>query len=162
MAAGKPNPFKVLSSDDPPADEVEDVVDLGSDSESDEDADVIYDDDDENLALVFAETEKGLKALKAISSQVVDDFDDDWESSEEYRERAKADWLIFAGELPKKKFPYESSANAHLPLMLENITRVTSRAYSELFGDWTKVMNVTGVGGDDDAVADLLSRHGNW
>lgn len=121
-----------------------------------------YDDDDPNLALVFSKSVDGIATLKDVSKQVLEDFEDAWESTEDYRERAASNWALFAGELPKKSYPYENSANAHLPLMLENTTRIHTRAYSELFGDWTRTFNVLGIGPDDDSVAQILSRHGNW
>lgn len=121
-----------------------------------------FDDDDPNLCFVFAESEEGLKFLEKASKQVLEDFEDAWESSKEYRERAGDDWRMFAGELPKKSWPFEKSANAHLPLMLENISRIAFRAQAELFGDWNHVFDVLGVGPDDDNIAQLLTRHGNW
>lgn len=55
-----------------------------------------------------------------------------------------------------------NSANPHLPLMLENLSRLCFRATGELFGDWSNVFGVTPVGPDDDNVAEILSKHGNW
>jgi hypothetical protein len=121
-----------------------------------------FDERDPNLAFEFSKTEKGRDTLKRLSSQVIEDFDADWEASSEYRERMARDFRIFAGELPKKEFPFDKSANAHLPLMLENITRIAHRAEAELFGDWRHVFDVMGIGPDDDEVAQILTRHGNW
>lgn len=123
---------------------------------------ISYEDDDPNLVEVFMDSEEGQEALADISKQVLEDFDAAWESAEEYRKRNADDWRLFAGELPKKQYPYENSANAHLPLMLENINRLSTRAYSELFGDWSKVFSVSRVGPNDDNIAEILSRHGNW
>lgn len=143
---------------DPDADIEVDLEDDGKPKE----AALEYSDDEENLVPVFMATEKGKKALKEISKQVIEDFDAMWEGNEEYRMRMADDWKIFAGQLPKKTFPWDKSANAHLPLMLENINRVTTRAYHELFGDWRNVIQVQRVGPDDDNVAAILSRHVNW
>lgn len=137
---------------------------LDDDGESLEEP-IVYpgpDDDEQNLAAVFMAHPDGKEALAKISKQVITDFDDDWEATEEYRQRMADDWKLFAGELPKKEWPYDKSANAHLPLMLENITRISTRMYAELFGDWSRVFDVLSEGPDDDNIAAILTRHGNW
>ncbi len=123
-----------------------------------------YSEDEPNLVPTFVKSEVGKEWLKKIARRVREDFDADFESSQEYRQRFANDFKIFAGELPKKDFPYKSSANAHLPYMLENISRLQFRASAELFGDWKQPFGVVRVGTtpEEDEIVDVLTVHGNW
>lgn len=139
----------------------EDEVEL--DAEGNEvEGDFFYDEDDPNLVKAFLEHSEGRKALKDIAQKVVADFDSAWESTEEYRERMGADWKLFSGELPEKDWPFENAANAHVPIMLENISRLTARVEHEIFGNYTNIMGVMPTGPDDEQEADVLTLHGNW
>lgn len=115
-----------------------------------------------NIVVEWEGSELGIEALKAVAEEVTTNFDSMWESNAERREQEAKDWRIFAGDLPKKTFPYENCANVHIPQMFENITRLQMRAMGELFGDWKEVFGVQPVGPDDDESAELLSHHGNW
>lgn len=121
-----------------------------------------YDEDSLNLAEDFDKHPDGQKAIKKLAQKIVDEFDSDWESCEVWRERNAADWKLFAGDLPTKDFPYKDAANVHVPIMLENLTRVWFRMDGELFGDKSNVFGVSSMGPQDDAQANLLSMHGNW
>lgn len=121
-----------------------------------------YEDDSPNLVPVFAESEAGIKVLKQISDDIITDFEEAWKNTEEYRQRQASDWSLFAGELPPKAFPFDGCANVHIPISLENISRLVFRATAELFGDWTNVFGVMPTGPDDTELAELLSAHGNW
>jgi len=125
-------------------------------------AELVYDEAAPNLVETFASTEKGRKALKRLADQVRKDFDAAWSGAEAYRERIANDFKIFTGDLPKKSFPFEDSANANVPIMLETLSRVTARSSSELFGDWTNVFSVLPMTPDDEQLAYLLTKHGNW
>lgn len=121
-----------------------------------------YDDMAPNLVPVFRKSEKGKAALKRIITKVIDDFQSAFDSCQAYRERHAADWKLFAGELPPKSGPFADSANPHVPIMLENITRLSFRIQAELFGDWTNVFGVAPTGPDDQDQAEILTLHGNW
>lgn len=136
--------------------------DQDSPEEEQEEQSIVYDEDALNLVPAFKASEEGKRYLKRISNKVDSDFENDWESSSAYRERQANDWKLFAGDLPPKDFPFTDAANPHLPLMLENLSRLCFRATGELFGDWSNVFGVTPVGPDDDNVAEILSKHGNW
>ncbi len=143
--------------------DTDDTVEIDtSPQKDDEEPAIVYDEDALNLVEAFKETEEGRKYLKRISSKVDSDFQADWDASDEYRQRAKDDWKLFAGDLPPKDFPFEDSANPHLPIMLENTSRLCFRLTGELFGDWSSVFGVAPVGPDDDDAAEILTRHGNW
>lgn len=122
----------------------------------------MYDEDELNLVPIFAETKQGKEYLKRISDKVSSDFAADWESSSEYRDRRKRDWKIFAGDLPPKNFPFKDAANPHIPLMLENLSRLCFRATGELFGDWQTILSAVPLGADDENVCNFVTRHMNW
>lgn len=138
-----------------PVDAAEEPVDPG-------DLPFTYDDEQDNLVRTFEEHPDGVKALKKIADKVVRDFEEAKDSSQEYRERLAADWKLFAGELPKKAWPWEDCANQHVPIMMENLTRLISRVMAELFGDWSHVFGYYPVGKGGEAMATALTKHGNW
>lgn len=137
---------------------------LGSLSEDEEELDVpfSYDEESPNLVAEFEASDEGKDELKKIAEKVKKDFEDARSSSEEYRERIAADYRVFAGELPEKDFPFKDCANAHVPIMLENISRLTMRVQSELFGDYSNVFSVVSASQQDDMVTRILTIHGNW
>jgi hypothetical protein len=122
----------------------------------------VYDEKIENLVPVFESHPDGKKWLIKAGSDIIKKFDSGFSSTQEYRERFADMWRIFAGELKPKEGPMKDASNAHLPVMMENISRLTNRAFGELFGDWSNVFNYLPNGPDDDAVASALSLHGNW
>lgn len=123
---------------------------------------IVYDEDSLNLVEAFKMTEEGKRYLRRIANKVYNDYQSDWDSSEQYRKRQADDWRLFAGDLPAKDFPFKDSANPHLPIYLENTSRLVFRLTGELFQDWTNVFGVLPTGPDDDNVAEILSKHGNW
>jgi hypothetical protein len=137
-------------------------VELDKDADAKEEVVIQYDEDATNLVPVFAETKEGKEYLKRISEKVSNDFQADWDSTSEYRDRRKADWKIFAGDLPPKDFPFKDAANPHVPLMLENLSRLCFRATGELFGDWQTILSAVPMGADDENVAQFVTRHMNW
>lgn len=139
----------------------EDVV-VEDDVEEKEKPSFSYDIEAPNLVEEFVRHPKGRLELKRLADEFAENFDDAWASSEEYRERRAEEWKFFAGTLDKKKFPFEGCANGHVPIMMENISRIVTRAYGELFPDRNNVFGVVPVGPDDEDIAQALSVHGNW
>lgn len=141
-------------------------VEVGADIDNDDEAEepFVYSEDAANLVDQFAAHPDGREALRKISEEVRRNFDSDWESSDEYRQRIAEDWRIFSGELPAKEWPWKDCSNAHVPIMIENISRNSMRMYAELFGDWQNVFGVSPVGSTEAAQqeAEILSAHGNW
>lgn len=123
-----------------------------------------YNEESNNLVIDFMEHEEGRAALRDIADKVRNDFDSALESSATYRARTSEDWKLYIGELEGKNFPYEECANMHVPIMLENISRLSARIIAELFGDWTTVFGVAPLGSSqaDEEFADVLTLHGNW
>jgi hypothetical protein len=123
---------------------------------------LVYDEDAPNLVEAFEDHEDGRKALKDIAQYVTQTFESAWEGSERQREDRAKDWRIFIGDLPKKDAPFEHAANMHVPIMLENLSRLVFRSAGELFGDWSNVFGVVPLGPEDVHQAEILSKHGNW
>lgn len=121
-----------------------------------------YDEESLNLVRDFRGNKLGEEFLKRISNAVITVFDDAWSATEEYRQRMADDWRIFACELPPKDYPWKGSANPHIPIMIENISRLVLRTYGEIFQDWNNIFGVEAVGPGDEIVSDILSKHGNW
>lgn len=141
---------------DPKVDDADDID--SRDSESD----FVYDDEDVNLVEVFRSHPRGKEALRRIVNQVVDDYDSVYDGTSEYRERRAKNWKIFAGDLPPKSYPFEDSANCHVPILIEAFSRTHSQMSSEIFGNWTNFVGVRGTGPDDKDQADAMSMHLNW
>lgn len=121
-----------------------------------------YDEDEPNLVPLFDASEEGKKFLRELSDCVKTDFDTDFEGSKKRRDKIRKNLQIFAGELPKKTKPWKDAANAHVPSMLEQMSRICARVESEVCGDWTNVVQVLPVGPGDEKVAQLLTLHANW
>lgn len=139
-------------------DEFGDVV------EPDPDAPVpfVYDENEPNLAEAFASHPEGVTALEQIATEVLDNFEEDWQSTEGYRKRFGADALLYSGDLPEKDGPLKGGANAHVPIIMENLERLKCRVEGELLGDMRNVFTVSPVGPGDDAQAQMLTLHGGW
>lgn len=138
----------------------EDLFEIGQDSKSENP--FSYDEDAPNLVTEFKGHPEGMAALKRISTMCRENFDQAWKSTDGFRKKHADIWNLFAGTLDEKKPEFRGMANAHLPMMMENIIRMTYRQSYELFGNWTNVFGVTPVGPDDEKTANLLSLHGNW
>ncbi len=115
-----------------------------------------------NLVPFFLESDNGRKWLGTLAKQVVDDFNRDWSSSEEYREQRKKNYQLFTGFLPPKDFPFPGCANANSPLMMERILRLASNVFVEVYEDRDTIFSVQPTGPDDYETAEILSLHGNW
>lgn len=115
-----------------------------------------------NLVPYFAETPEGLKFLGDVAKQACQDTDMGWDSSEDYRKKRKENYQMFTGFLPKKTYPFEGCANAHSPVMMERILRLSANVYAEIFIDRDTIFGVEPTGPDDYEEAEILTVHGNW
>ena len=142
----------------------EDITLDDVESPSDEKEFVLTEEDEQlpNLVDAFMGSEAGKRALKKLSSRILEDIDGARDAREEYVDRVARDWKLFAGDLPPKTAPFEDCANLHVPIAIENAMRITFHAYGELFGDWTNVLGVLPMGPEDDITAQILTIHGNW
>lgn len=154
-------PTMIVDDDESDEDFFELVVDDPPVPENDN-TPFVYDEEQPNLIPQFEKHAKGLKALKKIEEQVFEDFDNAWEGTEPRRKKIKDNWKLFAGDLPAKDWPFKNAANAHVPLMFKTLTRVTFSVFSEIFGEWEGFYRVLPVGPNDEGVAEILTKHGNW
>jgi len=121
-----------------------------------------YDPDAVNLVTEFKAHPEGRAALKRISHKCLTEFENAWAATEKFRKNNADVWKLFSGLLDAKDPPFDKMANAHVPILMENTIRMTTRQAYELFGNWTNVFGVTPIGPDDEKTAKLLSLHGNW
>ena len=143
-----------------PEEEQTPLFELGQESKSEEPFE--YNEEEGNLVETFKKHPEGKAALKRLSEKCSTDFESAWEATAEYRTNMARTWKLFTGKLDPKDPPYDKMANCHVPILMENTVRMTSRQAYELFGNWTQVFGVTPLGPDDEKVAKLLTLHGNW
>ena len=122
----------------------------------------VVDDQSPNLVPFYMQSEEGEKFLEDLGRQVKEDFQRAWDSSETYRGKREENYRIMTGFLQTKTLPFDGCANAHAPLMLERLLRLSSNLFAEIFTDHERIFNVTRSGPDDDQTAEILSCHGNW
>lgn len=138
------------------------VIDLSEEEEGEEKMPP-YDETLPNLVETFMASAEGREELEEIANLVCEDFDRDWEGSDKDRKKFAKDMVLFGGDLPPKTFPWENAANAHVPIMLENMLRLQTRIESELFADWEEVATFPPLVGDGNAeISEILTLHTNW
>lgn len=121
-----------------------------------------YDPDAMNLVTEFKAHPEGREVLKKLGQKCLGDFELAWKATEKFRKNMADIWKLFSGILDAKAPPFQDMSNAHVPILMENTVRMTTRQAYELFGNWTNVFGVTPIGPDDEKTAKLLSLHGNW
>lgn len=141
-------------------DQDEDVINIGENSLFSSSFTVNL--DSPNLVVDFMKHPEGRKALKTLVEDAFQNFSDDWASNSESRDKTAKNLALFNGFLPKKSFPWADSANAHVPILLENILRLWSRIEGEVFGDWMNICGAMGVTPLDKDEAELIAMHMNW
>jgi hypothetical protein len=155
--AEEPEEYEVEPADDDlEADEVE--VDL-ADAEPEP---FTIPEESRNLVPVFEAHPEGEELLLKITESIIQYFTDDLESSDRHRRMEAENWKIFTGELKPKDGPWRNCANMHLPMMLENMTRLVMRTHGEIFADPQNIFTVQPVGPDDVQLAEAISIHDNW
>jgi hypothetical protein len=137
-----------------------DVINIG-DSPLDEEH-FTLDPNSPNLVVDFMKHPETREALKKIVEETFEKFDSDWASCSEFRDKTAKNLALFNGFLPKKTFPFADSANAHVPILLENTLRLWSRIESEVFGDWMNICGAIGVTPLDKDEAEIVAIHSNW
>ena len=97
-----------------------------------------------------------------LPQRICEEFKEDWDSSEDWRnKRAKRIKLLF-GYLDDKSFPFENCANVHVPVVLERVLRLAHRVYAELFPDKDILFRALPSVQLNQERADALTLHGNW
>jgi len=123
--------------------------------------DLVYSDDEPNLVPVFQRSEKGKEALRRIADRIRGEFSEAWDASADYRKRWAADWKLLAGELPPKDDEFKYCANANIPISLENVSRIATRLFGELFHDFKNPCQFVSLTAED-RTADAMTKHTNW
>lgn len=129
----------------------------------DEPSDVFhYDEDSVNLVAEFESHPDGVEALKKLVSECDDEVQASWEKNAEYREQQARNWDTIYCRVPPKSAPFENCANVAMPIALENITKLSNRIFSEIFGDWSSVFTFTPASPAAVEVAKIVEQHSNW
>lgn len=147
-----------MAQDENSGDEV--LFDEGQETVREED--FKYEEEEPNLVTSFKAHPEGRACLKRLSAKCLGDFENAWAATEEFRKKHAKIWRLFVGDLEPKAPPFDAMSNPHVPILMENTIRMTSRQAYELFGNWTQVFGVTPLGPDDEHTAKLLTLHGNW
>lgn len=142
--------------------ETYEIQEEGDEDSPDDMGPLTYDDEDPNLVPTFVRSEEGRNVLKKVAAQVIADFEEAYEGSEEYRARRAADWKLFSGDLPPKEAPFQDTANCQVPILVEVFTRVYSQLESELWGDGTSFAEFKPMGPMDEDRAETMELHTNW
>ncbi len=102
--------------------------------------------------------------LSEIATRCCEDFDSDWNSLTEWRERSQKAIDLAKQVVEEKNFPWENAANVKFPLLTEAAIQFNARAYPEIVksGDVVKARMV-GRGSDEkDAKGKRIARHMSW
>ena len=121
-----------------------------------------YDIDVPNIAKQWIEHEQGKLELRQLGDKIIKEHDECYKSSEKYRKKTADNWRLFIGDLPPKLWPWKDCANANVPILIENISRNSMRAFGELFGDWFAVFGAVALGPSAKAETELVTAHMNW
>lgn len=134
---------------------------LDSDGETIEE-ELVIDEESPNVVPDLMNSAKGEAFVQKAALEIHGNFQAAWDANKDARDRFSADYKMFIGKLPKKTFPYENCANLHIPISMENISRVHCRIYSEIFGDPNNVVGFIGGDPDSKQIADALTQHTHW
>lgn len=115
-----------------------------------------------NLVEHFSGTEEGKKFLGELAKKVLDDFQEDWDSCEQWREKRKSRGRLLVGDLDQLPGSTDDSAYAHIPLMLERVLRIVHRLYAEMFPDRDVVFVALPSNRLTQERADAVTLHTNW
>lgn len=121
-----------------------------------------YDINVANIAQQWIEHEPGKLELRELGDDIIKKHDECYRSTEKYRKKTADNWRLFIGDLPPKKFPWLDCANANVPILIENISRNSMRAFGELFGDWFAVFGAVALGPAAKEETELVTVHMNW
>lgn len=147
---------------EPPEEELVPVEDEeNEDPEDSAQKRVNYDLESPNMIPEMVRTKAGQEAVRKLGDQVYQEVKDAWDASEKYRKNTRDQWRMFAGDLPEKKAPFKDCANLHVPQVLEDVSRLYMRMYTEVVGNGEDFFSVMPIGPDDKDAADILTRHGN-
>ena len=105
---------------------------------------------------------EGKKLLGKLADKVINEQREAWDSTEPYRKRRTERYKLFTGNIDPKKYPFEDSANVHIPLMLERILRLVHRVMAEIFPARDVAFSAIPSANLVKERAEVLTLHGNW
>ena len=97
-----------------------------------------------------------------LPKRIIDEFDEDWASTENWREKRRKRNKLRYGNLDPKQYPFENCANAHFPVMLERELRLATRMYAEIFPTRDYVYNAIPSNYASTKRAEIVNLHSNW
>ncbi len=123
---------------------------------------LVIDENSLNLVPELEASDEGAKFLKKLVMEVHDEFMAAWDKNDAYRQKVAEAWRVLFCDLPPKQKPFENCANAAIPLALQNITRLTNKMTTEVFGDWSDVYNFIPTSPESEPIAPIVTQHSNW
>lgn len=115
-----------------------------------------------NLVPAMMEDEVGAGWLKQTASRVLDLIKSDIESCTDHMDRVANQVRLFAGRRNPKNFPFEDSANVHLPILCEAILRNQGRMADMIIPPSGEFFHVKPTGFSDTTRATIVEEHLNW
>lgn len=115
-----------------------------------------------NLLPTLTGNDKGKKFVKELAEKILDNFKEDWDSSESWRKKRRDRWKLLFGALDEKQYPFKDCANVHIPVMLERVLRLVHRMFAEIFPDRDVVFTALPSTSLSQERADIVTLHDNW
>lgn len=122
----------------------------------------VFNEDDPNLVEALMASKEGRECLKEVSDETFRRFTADHESSSEHREQMAEDLRLYTGDIPEKQWPHKYAANMHVPIMLENMSRLSMRTEAEVFSDWYQWHEFQPLTEEDRTAVAVVTKHSNW
>lgn len=132
------------------------------DVELEENKEFSYDEEKSNLVEDFEGHPEGEDFLKKTLKEIDTMFQESWDKNHGYRENCAESWALLYGKHAPKQPPYQGCPNPHVPLMLQNMTRLCNRIENELFGDFERIVQFVPMSAESEPIADICTQHTNW
>jgi len=102
--------------------------------------------------------------LSEIATRCIEDFDADYASLGEWRERTQAAIDLAKQTVEEKNFPWENAANIKYPLITEAAIQFNARTYPEIVksGEMVKARVIGRGDSSKDAKGKRIARHMSW
>lgn len=102
--------------------------------------------------------------LSEIATRCIEDFDADYGSLSEWRERTQAAIDLAKQTVEEKNFPWENAANIKYPLITEAAIQFNARTYPEIVksGEMVKARVIGRGDSGKDAKGKRIARHMSW
>lgn len=115
-----------------------------------------------NLVPELLDSDEGREFLEDLCQRVIDEKDDAWESTADYRKYREEMYKLYTGQLDPKTEPFEDCANVHIPIVGTAMSMLQPRLVTQVFPGDDNILGVIPTGPEDQARADTLTLHGEW